>query len=78
MTLSRCVDDAHPLGDDAGVDRDRARVDPLLGTLASNASGRELAPLSGGKARGAAGQGEERKVLKEMTHLGLEAGADHP
>jgi hypothetical protein len=31
--------------------------------------------LSGGKARGAAGQGEEGKMSKEMAHLELEAGA---
>jgi hypothetical protein len=75
MALSRCVDDAHSLRDDPSVDGDRACVRPLLGALAPDASGGELSPLSGGKARGAAGQGEEGKMSKEMAHLELEAEA---
>lgn len=75
MALSRCVDDAHSLRDDPSVDGDRACMRPLLGALAPDASGGELSPLSGGKARGAAGQGKEGKMSKEMAHLELEAGA---
>jgi hypothetical protein len=75
MALSRGVDNAHSLRHDTRVDRDRARLHPLLGAFAPDAASGELSPLSGGKAGGASGECEQREMSKKVAHFDLEAWA---
>jgi hypothetical protein len=69
MALSRRIENAHSVRHHACVDRDGARLRPIHGLLAPDAGCGEHSRVPFGKGRGAAGQREQRKVSKEVTHV---------
>jgi hypothetical protein len=73
MASSRPVDDAHPVRDDARVDRDLACVHSVVGLLALDVRCRKHAGAPFGQAGCTAGEHEKRKRSKEVAHGKLEA-----